>query len=235
MAAGLFVTGTDTEVGKTVAATALVHALRTHGLRVAPMKPIASGCEETAEGLRNEDAEALLQAAGGGFAYEDVNPFAYAPAIAPHLAAAEAGRPIDLAVIDDAYRRLAARADVVVVEGAGGWRVPLGEQGTISDIPRRLGLDVLLVVGVRLGCINHALLTAEAIQADGCRLFGWVANLIDPADPQIDAQVATLRQRLPAPLIGVLPWSEPPAAEALASRLLGKPLEQALQSTIRRS
>jgi dethiobiotin synthetase len=224
----VFVTGTDTGVGKTVAACGLIHALRARRLRVAPMKPIASGCRATRAGLRNEDAEALI-AAAGGFPYDLVNPCAYAPAIAPHLAAAEAGRPIELAGIEQAYRQLARQADVVVVEGAGGWRVPLDGRASMAEIPRRLGLGVLLVVGVRLGCLNHALLTAEVVRADGCRLLGWVANLVDPADPQADAQVETLRRRLQAPLLGVLPWMPAATPEAAAGHLLVSSLEQGLR------
>jgi dethiobiotin synthetase len=227
--AGFFVAGTDTGVGKTVIAQGLIRALQARGLRVAPMKPIASGCRETAEGLRNEDAEALI-AAAGGFAYDLVNPFAYAPAIAPHLAAEEAGRPINLDRIEAAYRQLAPAADVVVVEGAGGWRVPLDAEHSMADIPRRLGLSVLLVVGIRLGCLSHALLTAEAVQADGLRLAGWVANLIDPSDSRAEAQVATLQARLPAPLLGVLPLVEQTKADTLAAAILGNSLGSILPS-----
>lgn len=230
MARGLFVTGTDTEVGKTFAATGLIHALRERQLRVAPMKPVASGCVATPAGLRNEDAEALIAAAGGGFAYEDVNPFAYAPAIAPHFAAADAGRPIVLSEIEQAYRQLAASADIVVVEGAGGWRVPLGEVGMMSDIPRRLALPVVVVVGIRLGCLNHALLTAEAVRADGCRLLGWIANLIDSDDPYAQHQVNTLRRHLSAPLLGVLPRLAKPAPDAIAAHLLVESLDRAVHA-----
>ncbi|NLO80874.1 MAG: dethiobiotin synthase [Xanthomonadaceae bacterium] len=221
---GLFVTGTDTGVGKTLAAQGLVLALRGQGLRVAPFKPVASGCRITAEGLRNEDAEALLAAAGGGFPYELVNPFAFAPVIAPHLAARQAGRPICLDRIADAYRQLARAAEVAVVEGAGGWRVPLDERTSMAAIAQRLGLDVILVVGVRLGCLSHALLTVEAVQADGLRLAGWIANLIDPADPLAEAQVEDLRARLPAPLLGTLPWTASDRAALVAAEILGKSL-----------
>lgn len=216
---GLFITGTDTGVGKTLVAQGLIRALRRRDIKVAPMKPIASGCILGAEGLRNDDAEALIEAAGGGYAYEDVNPFAYQPAIAPHLAAAESGRPIDVEQIVCSYDRLASNADMVVVEGAGGWRVPIDAQRNLAEIAQRLQLGVVLVVGVRLGCLNHALLSAEAILADGCELIGWVANLISPQDLQSSAQVETLRQRLPAPLLTVLPWVErPDAASDVASR-----------------
>lgn len=232
MTAGIFVTGTDTGVGKTLVAQGLVRALRARSLRVAPMKPVASGCRVTSSGLRNEDAEALIAAAGGGFDYELVNPCAYAPAIAPHLAAAEAGRPISLSAIEAAYRQLAAQSELVVVEGAGGWRVPIDEQQTLAVVPRRLELDVLLVVGVRLGCLSHALLTAEAIRADGCRLVGWVANLIAPDDPQAHAQVDTLVRRLPAPLLGIAPWMEDGKAIAAMATILGNTLDSWLEEII---
>jgi dethiobiotin synthetase len=215
---GIFVTGTDTEVGKTVIACGLVRALQQRGLRVAAMKPIASGCRATPEGLRNEDALAL-QALTGEPDYAAVNPIAFEPAIAPHLAAAESQRPIELKEIAAGYRRLAAGADVVVVEGAGGWRVPLGPEQTMADIARTLDLPVLLVVGIRLGCINHALLSAEAIAADGRPLLGWVANVVDAADRRASDQVASLRERLAAPLLGVVPRLPQPDANAVASRL----------------
>lgn len=133
--------------------------------------------------MRHADAEALIAAAGGDYAYELVNPFAYEAPIAPHLAAAEANRPISLAKIANAYAELARNADVVIVEGAGGWRVPLDERSTLAAIPQQLGLDIILVVGLRLGCLSHALLSAEAILADGCRLLGWVANGVVASDP----------------------------------------------------
>lgn len=221
--AGFFVAGTDTGVGKTMIAQGLIGALQARGLRVAPMKPVASGCRATADGLRNEDAEALI-AAAGSFSYDLVNPFAYAPAIAPHLAAEEAGRPISLDRIEAAYWQLALAADVIVVEGAGGWRVPLDADHSMADIPRRLGLSVLLVVGVRLGCLSHALLTAEAVQADGLRLAGWVANLVDLTDSRAEAQVTTLQARLPAPLLGILPLVEQTKASVLAAAILGNSL-----------
>lgn len=220
MTFGLFVTGTDTDVGKTVIAQGLLCALRAQGLKVAPFKPIASGCRLSADGLRNTDAELLLAAAGGGFSYELVNPFAFEPAIAPHLAAAQAGQRICLDRITRAYQQLAQSVDVVVVEGAGGWRVPLDAQRSLAAIPQRLGLDVILVVGVRLGCLSHALLTAEAIQADGLRLAGWVANIVDPTDAQASAQITELAVRLPAPLLATLPWQEAGIPAQLATTLL---------------
>lgn len=207
MAHGIFITGTDTGVGKSLVACALIHALRARGLRVAGMKPVASGSESTAVGLRNDDALALQRAANVTADYEVVNPYCFGPAIAPHLAARDAGVVIDLAVIERRYRQLAARADVVVVEGAGGWRVPLHPQGYLSDLPEALGLDVVLVVGLRLGCLNHALLTAQAITAGGrSRLVAWVGNAIEPQFVRLDDNVSTLRERLTAPCAGLLPY-----------------------------
>src|SRR5690625_3977317 len=152
--AGLFITGTDTEVGKTVVTTALLHGLGAQGLEVVGMKPIASGCASTPDGLRNDDA-LVLQQLSRPVPYELINPFAYAEAIAPHLAAMIAARPISLAHIETCYQQLHEQADLVLVEGAGGWYVPLDAQYTMADIPRRMRLDVVLVVGIRLGCINH--------------------------------------------------------------------------------
>ncbi len=215
---GLFITGTDTEVGKTVVACGVIHGLRAQGARVAAMKPVASGCRRTASGLRNEDAEALARAAGCAHPYSLVNPYALEPAIAPHLAAAEAGVTIDLEHIAAACQALAADGALVVVEGAGGWRVPLGRSIDISDLVRRLRLPVLLVVGVRLGCINHALLSAEAILADGHSLLGWVANVRAPDYAQ--EQIESLRLRMPAPLLGTVPaWPDSPSPGKVAAAL----------------
>lgn len=201
----LFVTGTDTGVGKTLVAAALLHRFRARGLRVAGMKPVASGCEHTPAGLRNEDALTLQAESSGAWPYETINPYAYAPAIAPHVAAAEAGVPVDFEVIGSRYRQLAAGSDLVVVEGAGGWLVPLAGSRTIADLAASLGLRVVLVVGLRLGCLNHAFLSAEAIAARGLTLAGWVANTIDPGYERLEANLATLDERLPAPRLGLVP------------------------------
>jgi dethiobiotin synthetase len=160
---GVVVTGTDTGVGKTLVAAGLLHGLARRGLRVAGMKPVATGCERTAAGLRNDDALCLGRHASVDAAYEEINPYAFEPAIAPHVAAAEAGVRIDLARIAACCARLSRGADRVVVEGVGGWRVPLNEREDVGDLARLLGLPVLLVVGVRLGCLNHARLSADAI------------------------------------------------------------------------
>ena len=199
-ARGLFVTGTDTGVGKTRVAVALIHALRAQGLRVAAMKPVSAGSEP---GELNEDVTALLQAANVAADIRDVNPYAFDQPVAPHIAAAQAGVRIELAVITAAYSRLAAAADVVVVEGAGGWRVPLNEAKDMADLAQALGLPVVLVVGLRLGCINHALLTAESIARRQVPWAGWVGNHIDPAMACQAENLAALRARLPGPCLGV--------------------------------
>lgn len=207
---GWFVTGTDTEIGKTLVSAALLHALRAAGLRVAGMKPVASGCERTPAGLRNADALALLAAAGRDAAYADVNPYAFAPPIAPHIAAEQAGVRIDAAVIESAARRLAAGADALVVEGVGGFLVPLGPDLDVAGLAGALRLPVILVVGLRLGCINHALLTAEAVRARGLKLAGWVGSRVDPDMAYVAENIEALRSRLPAPCLGVLPHLSPP-------------------------
>lgn len=207
MTAAYFITGTDTEVGKTTIAAGLLHAARRAGLSTAAAKPVASGCERTELGLRNSDALALLGECTLPLRYEQVNPFAFEPAIAPHLAAREAGVDLSVAALADPVRQvLALQAQFCVVEGAGGWRVPLGGRETLSDLAVALGLPVIMVVGIRLGCINHALLTAEAIGRDGLRLAGWVANIVDPATSRLDENLETLTDRLAAPCLGRVPY-----------------------------
>ena len=201
-----FVTGTDTEIGKTTIAAGLLHAARLAGLSTAAAKPVASGCEATAEGLRNGDALALLAECSLPLRYEQVNPLAFEPAIAPHLAAREAGVELTVAALAEPVQAvLALGADFTLVEGAGGWRVPLAGEQSLSDLAIALQLPVILVVGVRLGCINHALLSAEAILRDGLPLAGWVANLVDPHNSRLEDNLMTLRDRLPAPCFGFVP------------------------------
>lgn len=226
-AQGWFVTGTDTGVGKTLVSTALVRRLRERGLAVAGMKPVASGCAVTPDGLRNEDALALQAEASRVWHYDLVNPCAYEPAIAPHLAAAAAGRPIDLASIERNFATLRTESDAIVVEGAGGWRVPLSSRrgaSTLADLAVRLGLPVVLVVGLRLGCLNHALLTAEAIERCGLPLAGWVGSTIDPDFACLEDNVATLREWLAAPCLGVIPRLALPSAATAAPYLDLDPL-----------
>lgn len=216
---GWFITGTDTDCGKTLVASALVHRLRRDGRSVAVMKPVASGCHATEQGLRNDDALALMAASGLGIDYHRVNPYTFEPPIAPHVAAAQAGVRIDRDRLLAGAAALAADADTLVVEGAGGWRVPLGDDWDMADLAVALKLPVILVVGMRLGCLNHAQLSAEAIVRDGCRLAGWVANGIDPAMSVPADNLATLKQRLAAPCLGVIPYSVPADAQRAADCL----------------
>ncbi|HRN61592.1 MAG TPA: dethiobiotin synthase [Luteimonas sp.] len=199
-----FVTGTDTGIGKTFAAVALLHALRARGLRAVGMKPVASGCEATAEGWRNEDALALLAASDPAPAYADVNPYALPAATAPQLAARDVGVSVGLRVLLAAHARLSAGADAVVVEGAGGWLAPMADGLDQSALVRVIDADVVLVVGLRLGCLSHARLTARAIEADGCRLVGWIGNCVHPDFDRVDDYLALLREALPVPCLGVL-------------------------------
>lgn len=220
MSAAFFVTGTDTEVGKTTVAAGLLHAARLAGLSTAAAKPVASGCVLTADGLRNDDALALLSQSTLALRYEEVNPHAFEPAIAPHLAAREAGVLLDVAALQGPVQAiLDKRADFTLVEGAGGWRVPLAGQATLSDLAIALQLPVILVVGVRLGCINHALLTAEAILRDGLTLAGWVANVVDPQTSRLEDNLATLAERLPAPCLGYIPRLTEATPAAVSSYL----------------
>lgn len=205
---GYFITGTDTGIGKTMASVALLHALTRQGLTAVGMKPVASGCATTAEGLRNEDALALQAASSVALPYEQINPYAFALAIAPHIAAELAAISIDLEVIAGHYRQLATQAEVVVVEGVGGWRVPLNPQQDVADLAAVLDLPVILVVGLRLGCINHALLTADSIRARGLKLVGWIANYLDPEMTAQAQNIQALQQRLAAPLLAELPWDD---------------------------
>lgn len=217
---GLFVTGTDTGVGKTLVACALLAGLRRAGFRTAAMKPVASGSEWTSRGLRNEDATRLAAQADCRLPYEFLNPYVFQPPVAPHIAAREAGVRLEMDHLLATYHRIAAKgADFCVVEGAGGWLVPLNEEQTLADLVVELDLPVMLVVGMRLGCLNHALLTAESIQARGVRLAGWVANQIEPDVSRLEANIETLRRRLPAPLLGTIRYRPAISPEAAAGLL----------------
>ncbi len=212
----LFIAGTDTGVGKTRIASAVLRTMGSVGIKTVGMKPVASGSDPTPEGLRNEDALALMQAATVDVPYEWANPYCFAPAIAPHLAARQAGMEIELPTLLAAHQRLTGLATAVVVEGAGGWRVPLSHSCFLSELPRQAGMDVLLVVGLRLGCINHAVLTAEAIQRDSCRLVGWVGNSIDPEFAPFQDNVDTIEALLPVPCWGIVAHGATPAVEEAA-------------------
>lgn len=220
MSTAFFIAGTDTDAGKTTVACGLLHAARRAGLSTAAAKPVASGCAVTPAGLRNGDALALLGECSLALDYAEVNPFAFAPAIAPHLAAREVGVELNVAALLAPVRKVLARgADFTLVEGAGGWRVPLAGRENLSDLAVALGLPVILVVGVRLGCINHAVLTAEAIARDGLELAGWVANVVDPHTARLDENLATLAERLPAPCLGRVPRLAEASPAAVAAHL----------------
>ncbi|HEX9707471.1 MAG TPA: dethiobiotin synthase [Steroidobacteraceae bacterium] len=231
MTRSFFVTGTDTGVGKTLVTAALLRCLRDAGVAVAGMKPVAAGVVAGPEGPANEDALLLQSESSVRHPYATVNPWLFTPAIAPHIAAAEAGIAIDTDRIVAAHRRLAGSAEIVLAEGAGGFLVPLGADRSCAELPGLLGMEVLLVVGLRLGCLNHALLTAEAIASRGLPLAGWIGNCIDPKFSRREANVATLTERLAAPCLGIVPWMPVPdvreAAAALsdAARILRIPLE----------
>ena len=213
----VFVTGTDTGVGKTRASVALLHALRRGGLRAVGMKPVASGCIVDEGEWRNEDALALLAASSGSPSYYDANPYPLPRATAPEIAAAEHGAQIDLGVLCTAYSNLAADADVVVVEGVGGWLAPMSASLDQAALVHALDLPVVLVVGLRLGCINHARLTARAIEADGARLAGWIANHVEPDFADAGANIAILSRHLTAPCLGEIAHGAQDARLDLAS------------------
>lgn len=202
MATGFFVTGTDTGIGKTTVSCALLHAFAAQGKKVAGMKPIVAGSENG----QWMDVEQLLAASNVNVTRQQINPYAFDSPISPHLAARQLGTEIDLSVIHHAYQQLSAKADLVIVEGAGGFLVPINERQNGADLAKMLNLPVILVVGMRLGCLNHALLTAQAIQASGLTLAGWVANCVDPQMNVVAENIATLEQRLDCPLLGTLPF-----------------------------
>ncbi len=216
---GVFVTGTDTGVGKTQVTLGMMLCLQSHGLKVAGMKPIASGCWRTKKGLRNADALSIQQHCSISLPYSDINPFAFEPPIAPHIAAEEAGVAISMIPIAQTYQRILRQVDWCIVEGVGGWQVPLSSRHTVADLVQCLALPVVLVVGIRLGCLNHTLLSVESIQQGDLRLLGWVANQIDGDVARPERNIATLREWIEAPLIGIIPPKSVPSADAFATYL----------------
>ncbi|WP_337026182.1 dethiobiotin synthase [Pantoea eucrina] len=218
-----FITGTDTEVGKTVASGALLQAASAAGLRTAGYKPVASGCEMTAEGVRNSDALALQRYSSVPLRYEQVNPLAFMEPTSPHIVSAEEGRPIDFAQLSAGLRSVEAQAEWLLVEGAGGWFTPLSETQTYADWVIAEQLPVILVVGVKLGCINHAMLTAAAIKAAGLPLAGWIANDIQPPGKRHREYIASLRQRIDAPFLGEIPWLASGTEQATCGHYLTLP------------
>ncbi len=211
---GCFITATDTNAGKTWVALGLIAAFRKKGYTVHAFKPVASGCEPRRSGLRNLDALALRSAAGEHLPYDSVNPYAFEPPIAPHIAAREAGTRIDLAALRQRIFDAAGAADAIVVEGIGGWLVPLHDSECVADLAALLQLPVILVVGLRLGCINHALMTAALINQHNVPFLGWVANTVVPDCPRLPATIAALRERLGAPLLATVPRIAEPRCAA---------------------
>jgi dethiobiotin synthetase len=207
MPAGLFITGTDTEVGKTVVARTIVRSLVATGVRVAVMKPVAAGSFATAEGPRNEDALGLIADSNVTLPYATVNPYCLEAPVSPHLAAQEMGITVDLARISENFKVLEAAADVVIVEGAGGWLAPLNDTQFVADLAQALALPVVLVVGLRLGCLNHALLSVAAIRERGLLLAGWIANQIDPHFARLTHNLETLQRHIGAAPLACLDYA----------------------------
>lgn len=219
MTKGYFVTGTDTGIGKTTVALALMSALQKKGFKVTAMKPVSAGCELTDEGLRNDDAVSLMQQASVELPYHRVNPYAFEPAIAPHIAADATGVVMQREPVLAEYNNIKKQSEFVIVEGAGGWLVPINEKETMADVASSMELPVLLVVGLRLGCLNHALLTQESINHMGLTLAGWVANHITEDFPGSTENIKTLERRLQAPMLGIIPYTHSPAPDDVAGRI----------------
>jgi dethiobiotin synthetase len=220
----LFITGTDTGVGKTLVSVSLVKALVKHGLRVSVMKPIASGSEHTPEGLRNADALALAEASNVAVPYATTNPYCFEPAISPHIAAEEAKIDVNVGLIKSRFEALAGGADFVVVEGAGGWYAPISRTQWMADLPKALGIPALLVVGVRLGCLNHALLSKQAIEAAGVEWAGWVANAIDPTLERAAENLSSLERMLGSEPLAVFPFAPDGRPDVRCGEHLGRRL-----------
>lgn len=206
MKKGFFITGTDTDVGKTVTALSLMQALQYKGYRVGGFKPVSAGCKRTADGLINDDAKLLQQDSSLNLPYSIVNPFAFEPPIAPHIAAEQAGVTINLEQIQSCYTQIASQNDLVIVEGAGGWLVPISDEQTMADVARALDLPVILVIGIRLGCLNHGMLTMHSILSSDLACSGWIANHLAPESTTSKENVRYLQQHFDAPLIAQLPF-----------------------------
>jgi len=216
-----FIAGTDTDAGKTLIAAGLLNKAKSEGLSTVGLKPIAAGCEETPEGLRNDDALMLMAQSTEELPYEQVNPIAFAPPIAPHIAGQQLRRPLSAGRIVGLLRGVLMinRAQFTLVEGAGGYRVPLNPKETLADVTKELNLPVILVVGMKLGCLNHALLTVEAIQRDGLKLAGWIANRVDEDMAVYKENIETLHAMIQAPCLGEVPFLSEPTPETVASHI----------------
>ncbi len=212
-----FITGTDTNVGKTLIAAGLLVAAKNKGLTTAALKPVAAGCEKTEEGLRNADALLLQSVITEPLIYDQINPYALEVAIAPHIAAQQEKRSLSVDRLSGICRGVLSAANFTLVEGAGGWRVPINSRETLADLAKNLDLPVILVVGIRLGCINHALLSFEAIVRDGVAVAGWVANCVDADMPALQENIESLRARLPVPCLAVVPFLADQSPDVVAT------------------
>lgn len=204
---GYFITSTDTNVGKTTAALCLMRHFKSLGKNVGCMKPVSAGCQKTPEGLRNNDAEQLIREASIELPYRLVNPFAYEPPIAPHIGAQLSGERIELNTINEYYHEIASKVDLVIVEGAGGWLVPVNDQQTMANVASALNIPVILVVGLRLGCLNHALLTVSSILQHNIPFAGWIANHLNEKMQSQDENLITLERMVPAPRLGNIAYN----------------------------
>ena len=218
MKQGFFITGTDTGVGKTWATLALMHYFKQQGHSVVGMKPVAAGCEWAGKQLKNEDAVLLQEYSSVSLDYKEINPYALEMPVAPHLAARE--NVIDLDVIVTAFQKLQEKAEVVIVEGAGGWLVPLNEEKDLSAVVKALDLPVILVVAIKLGCINHARLTLQQLAADEVQCAGWFAMCLDADMACIEENIESIASRVSVPLLGVFPYTEKLDVDSLASQII---------------
>lgn len=215
-----FIAGTDTDVGKTLVSTAVLQAAKEKSLRTLGLKPVAAGCDQTSDGLRNDDALALSQWATVELSYEQVNPITLVSPVSPHIAAAQENKRLSAdRVVGYCRGAMMNPFDLCLVEGAGGWLAPISMRETMADIAKHLSEPVILVVGVRLGCLNHALLTADAIRRDGLKLAGWVANIVDDNMLAVEENIETLQHMLPAPMLGKIPFIPKITANSAAQYL----------------
>ncbi len=219
MKKGYFITGTDTSIGKTFVSCALLQAFADKGVNVGAMKPIAAGCDQTIDGWRNDDALQLMRYTNVELSYQQVNPVALPSPVAPHLASEYLNQTVTIEKLTGYFESIKNSADYFIVEGAGGWLVPLNDNESMADIPKAFGLDIILVVGIRLGCLNHALLTAAAIEQSGNHLIGWVANIIDPDMLMIEKNILTLKKSIKAPLLGTLPHMDTKEIDVASQKL----------------
>ncbi len=206
MTKSFFITGTDTDIGKTTAALALMRNLKLKGYSVGAFKPVAAGCHKTAAGLRNDDALKLQALCSANVDYTLLNPYVYKASIAPHIAAEQTRHPIDINYIKQCYENIRSLADYMIVEGAGGWLVPINRQQSMADVAKALNIPVVVVVGMKLGCINHSLLTFDAIKQHDCQIVGWIANTLVPDMDNFTENLDFLKHKLSAPLLATIPY-----------------------------